>query len=242
VLPFGATFLSFSDYMRPSIRLAALSQAHVIYVWTHDSIALGEDGPTHQPVEQLASLRAMPNLIVLRPSDATETVEAWHVAITHTAGPVALVLTRQKVPVIDRQRFASAEGLAHGAYVVADADTATPDVILIGTGSEVSLALEAHDQLIREGIHSRVVSMPSWELFDAQPPSYREAVLPPTIRARVSIEAASPFGWERYVGTDGAIVGIDRFGASAPGPVVMREFGFTPEHIVETVKTVLDHR
>jgi transketolase len=222
--------------------LAALSKAHVIYVWTHDSIALGEDGPTHQPVEQLASLRAMPNLIVLRPSDATETVEAWRVAIAHCAGPVALVLTRQKIPVIDRQRFASADGLAHGGYVLADADRLAPDVILIATGSEVSLALEAHDRLTREGIRSRVVSMPSWELFDAQPVSYREAVLPPTVRARVSIEAASPFGWERYVGTDGAIVGVDRFGASAPGPVVMREFGFTPDRIVETVKAVLGHR
>jgi transketolase len=242
LLPFGATFLSFSDYMRPSIRLAALSQAHDIYVWTHDSIALGEDGPTHQPVEQLASLRAIPNLIVLRPSDATETAEAWRIAITHAAGPVALVLTRQKIPVIDRQRFASADGLARGAYVLADAEASAPDVILIATGSEVWLALESHEQLMQLGIRSRVVSMPSWELFDAQPASYRDAVLPPRVRARVSIEAASPFGWERYVGTEGAIIGVNRFGASAPGPVVMREFGFTPEHIVERAKTILDRR
>jgi transketolase len=239
LLPFGATFLSFSDYMRPSIRLAALSHARVIYVWTHDSIALGEDGPTHQPVEQLAGLRAMPNMTVVRPSDATETVEAWRVALTHTEGPVGLVLTRQKLPVIDRKTFAPAAGLAQGAYVLADAGGSTPEVILIATGSEVSMALEAHERLTKEGIRSRVVSMPCWKLFDVQPQSYRDAVLPPSVRARVSIEAASPFGWERYVGLAGAIIGVKDFGASAPGPVVMREFGFTPEHIVETAKAVL---
>ena len=239
LLPFGATFLSFSDYMRPSIRLAALSRARVIYIWTHDSIALGEDGPTHQPVEQLAGLRAMPNMIVVRPSDATETVEAWRVALTHTEGPVGLVLTRQKLPVIDRKGFAPASGLAQGAYVLADASGSAPDVILIATGSEVSIALEAHERLTKDGIRSRVVSMPCWELFDAQPQSYRDTVLPPSVRARVSIEAASPFGWERYVGLEGAIIGVNHFGASAPGPIVMREFGFTPEHIVETAKAVL---
>jgi transketolase len=239
LLPFGATFLSFSDYMRPSIRLAALSRAHVIYIWTHDSIALGEDGPTHQPVEQLAGLRAIPNMLVVRPSDATETVEAWRVAMTHTEGPVALVLTRQKLPVIDRKTLAPASGLAQGAYVLADAGGSAPDVILIATGSEVSLALEAHERLTKDGIRSRVVSMPCWELFDAQPQSYRDVVLPPSVRARVSIEAASPFGWERYVGLEGAIIGVTHFGASAPGPIVMREFGFTPEHIVETAKAVL---
>jgi transketolase len=242
LIPFGATFLSFSDYMRPSIRLAALSRAHVIYIWTHDSIALGEDGPTHQPVEQLPSLRAVPNLIILRPSDATETAEAWRVALTHTGGPVGLVLTRQKVPVIDRTRFAPAAGLAQGAYVLADTIGSTPDVILIATGSEVSLALEAHERLAEEGIRCRVVSMPSWELFDAQPSTYRDSILPPTVRARVSIEAASPFGWERYVGPEGAIIGVTRFGASAPGPVVMREYGFTPEHVVDRVKAVLTRR
>jgi transketolase len=239
VIPFGATFLSFSDYMRPSIRLAALSRAHVIYIWTHDSIALGEDGPTHQPVEQLASLRAMPNMMVLRPSDATETVEAWRVALQHRDGPVALVLTRQKLPVLDRTALASASGLAQGAYVLADADGSTPDLILIATGSEVSLALEAHTRLVGEGIGSRVVSMPSWELFERQPQSYRDKVLPPSVRARVSIEAAAPFGWERYVGLDGAIIGVTDFGTSAPGPVVMREFGFTPERVVEAAKSVL---
>jgi transketolase len=236
LLPFGATFLSFSDYMRPGIRLAALSKAHVIYIWTHDSIALGEDGPTHQPVEQLASLRAMPNMMILRPSDATETVEAWRVALRHTGGPVGLVLSRQKLSVLDRTVLASASGLAQGAYVLVDAERATPDVILIATGSEVSLALEAHARLAAEGIQSRVVSMPCWELFERQPQSYRDAVLPPSVRARVSIEAASPFGWERYVGPEGAIIGVNGFGASAPGPVVMREFGFTPEHVVETAK------
>lgn len=239
LLPFGATFLSFSDYMRPSIRLAALSRAHVIYIWTHDSIALGEDGPTHQPVEQLAGLRAMPNMLVVRPSDATETVEAWRVAMTHTEGPVGLVLTRQKLPVIDRKAFAPASGLIQGAYVLADAEGSMPEVVLIATGSEVSLALDAHVRLTKDGIRSRVVSMPCWELFDAQPQSYRDAVLPPSVRARVSIEAASPFGWERYVGLEGAIISVTHFGASAPGPVVMRELGFTPEHVVETAKAVL---
>jgi transketolase len=239
LLPFGATFLSFADYMRPSIRLAALSKAHVIYIWTHDSIALGEDGPTHQPVEQLASLRAMPNMMILRPSDATETVEAWRVALRHKGGPVGLVLSRQKLPVLDRTVLASASGLAQGAYVLADAAGSTPDVILIATGSEVSLALEAHTRLAGEGIGSRVVSMPSWELFERQPQTYRDTVLPPSVRARLSIEAAAPFGWERYVGFEGAIIGVADFGASAPGSVVMREFGFTPEHVVETAKKLL---
>ena len=242
LLPFCATFLSFSDYMRPSVRLAALSKAHVIYIWTHDSIALGEDGPTHQPVEQLASLRAMPNMMMLRPSDATETVEAWRVALRHTGGPVGLVLSRQKLPVLDRTALAPASGLAQGAYVLADAAGSAPDVILIATGSEVSLALEVHGRLAEEGIRSRVVSMPSWELFEQQPQIYRDTVLPPSVRARVSIEAAAPFGWERYVGLEGAIIGVADFGASAPGPAVMREFGFTPEHVVETAKAVLERQ
>ncbi|HET7251646.1 MAG TPA: transketolase [Gemmatimonadales bacterium] len=239
VIPFGATFLTFSDYMRPSIRLAALSAAHVIYVWTHDSIALGEDGPTHQPVEQLASLRAMPNMLLLRPADANETVEAWRIAMQHTAGPVGLVLTRQKIPVLDRTTLAPAAGTARGAYVLIDAGEGLPQVILIATGSEVSLALDAHRQLAGAGIRSRVVSMPSWELFEAQAPEYRQAVLPPAVQARVSVEAGSPFGWERYVGLGGAIIGVDRFGASAPGPEVMARYGFTVEHIVATAKAVL---
>jgi transketolase len=241
LVPFAATFFSFSDYMRPSIRLAALSKAHVIYVWTHDSIAVGEDGATHQPVEQLAGLRAMPNMMVLRPGDATETVEAWRIALQHTDGPVGLVLTRQKLPVLDRVTLSPASGLAQGAYVLAEVGALPPEVILIATGSEVSLALEAHARLAGDGIRSRVVSMPCWELFDAQPQSYRDTVLPPSVRARVSIEAAAPFGWERYVGPEGAIIGINRFGASAPGPIVMREFGFTPEHVVETAKALLNN-
>jgi transketolase len=240
VRPYGATFLVFSDYMRPSIRLAALSEANVIYVWTHDSIGLGEDGPTHQPIEHLTSLRAIPNLVVLRPADATETVEAWRVALDHAGGPVGLVFTRQKVPTLDRSALAPASGVARGAYVLAEAGGSPPEVILIATGSEVSLAVAAHERLIKDGVRSRVVSMPSWELFEAQPQPYRESVLPPAVRARVSIEAASPFGWERYVGSEGAIIGVNRFGASAPGPVVMRELGFTVEHVVNTAKVVLE--
>jgi transketolase len=240
VRPYGATFLTFSDYMRPSLRLAALSKARVIYIWTHDSIGLGEDGPTHQPIEHLPSLRAIPNMIILRPADATETVEAWRIALKHVGGPVGLVFTRQKLPVLDRSALAPAAGVARGAYVLAEAGGSPLDVILIATGSEVALALEAHQRLVKEGIRSRVVSMPSWELFEAQPQSYRDTVLPPAIRARVSIEAASPLGWERYVGSEGAIIGVNRFGASAPGPVVMRELGFTPEHVVNTAKAVLE--
>ena len=239
VLPFAATFFTFSDYMRPSIRLAALSKAHVIYVWTHDSIGLGQDGPTHQPVEQLASLRAMPNLMLLRPADANETVEAWKIAVAHTEGPVGLVFTRQKLPVLDRSTLGPAAGTAKGAYVLADCAAGPPKLILIATGSEVSIALEAHNQLTREGVASRVVSMPCWDLFEAQPKSYKDTVLPPGVKARVSVEAGSPLGWERYVGLEGAIIGLNRFGASAPGEIVMRELGFTPEHIVEVAKSIL---
>jgi transketolase len=239
VLPFGATFLTFSDYMRPAVRLAALSSARVIYVWTHDSIALGEDGPTHQPVEHLPSLRAIPRLLILRPADATETAEAWRIALQHAEGPVGLVLTRQKVPTLDRSKLAPASGVAKGAYVLADAQGATPELIFIATGSEVSLALGAHERLSKEGVRSRVVSMPSWELFAAQPQSYRDTVLPPAVRARVSVEAASPFGWERYVGPEGAIIGVTKFGASAPGGEVMKGYGFTVDHVVETAKAVL---
>jgi transketolase len=240
VIPFGATFLTFSDYMRPSIRLAALSDTHVIYVWTHDSIALGEDGPTHQPVEQIASLRAMPNMTLIRPADATETIEAWRVAMQHTNGPVGLVLTRQKLPVLDRTQLAPASETARGAYVLVDAAPGTqPELILIATGSEVSLALAAHRQLSGEGIRTRVVSMPSWELFEAQPDAYRESVLPADVGARVSVEAASPFGWERYTGSEGAIIGVSHFGASAPGPEIMKQFGFTVEHVVATARSLL---
>ncbi len=244
VRPFGATFLIFSDYMRPAVRLAALSELTVLYVWTHDSIGLGEDGPTHQPVEHLASLRAMPNMLVLRPADANETVEALRVALHHTGGPVALVLSRQKLPVLDRAATAPAAGLARGAYVLADAGppgprSPRPDAIVIATGSEVALALEAQQHLAQEGIRCRVVSMPSWELFEAQPQEYRDTVLPPEVRARVSVEAASPFGWERWIGLEGDAIGLNRYGASAPGAVVMRELGFTANHVVQVVKTVL---
>ncbi len=252
VRPYGATFLVFSDYMRPSVRLAALSELPVIYVWTHDSIGLGEDGPTHQPVEHLASLRAIPNMIVLRPADANETAEAWRIALRHTHGPVALVLSRQSLPIFDRSVLAPADGVARGAYVLAESGsaerspqrgasdrTSVPDVILIATGSEVALALEAHQRLAAEGIRSRVVSMPCWELFEKQPEAYRDTVLPPTVSARVSVEAAVSFGWERWTGPDGAIIGVDRFGASAPGSVVLRELGFNVDHVVEVVKSVL---
>ncbi len=239
ILPYAATFFTFSDYMRPSIRLAALSKAHVIYVWTHDSIGLGEDGPTHQPVEQLASLRAIPDLMLLRPADANETVEAWKIAVAHTEGPVGLVFTRQKLPIFDRSALAPAAGTAKGAYVLADCAAGPPKLILIATGSEVSIALEAHNQLTREGVASRVVSMPCWDLFQAQPQSYKDMVLPPGVKARVSVEAGSPLGWERYVGLEGAIIGLNRFGASAPGEIVMRELGFTPEHIVKVAKSIL---
>ncbi|MEO8029979.1 MAG: transketolase [Gemmatimonadota bacterium] len=240
LVPFGATFLTFSDYMRPSIRLAALSKAHVIYVWTHDSIALGEDGPTHQPIEHLASLRAIPNLLLIRPADANETVEAWRIAMGHKGGPVGLVFTRQKIPVLDRSILAPASGTARGGYVLLDSGPGTSlQLILIATGSEVSLAIGAQRQLAGEGIRTRVVSLPSWDLFEAQSADYRESVLPAQVAARVSIEAGSPFGWERYVGPAGAIVGVDHFGASAPGPVVMTEFGFTVEHLIATARAVL---
>jgi transketolase len=240
VIPYGATFLVFSDYMRPAIRLAAVSEAHAIYVWTHDSLAVGEDGPTHQPVEQIASLRAMPNMLVIRPADANETIEAWRIAIGHRNGPVGLMLTRQKLPILDRSVLAPASGTARGAYVLADSSPGTvPELIIIATGSEVSLALAAHQQLGGEGRRSRVVSMPSWELFEAQSSEYRESVLPRAVAARVSVEAGSPFGWERYVGLEGAIIGVNHFGASAPGPEVMQHNGFTVEHVVAAAREVL---
>ena len=239
VTPYGGTFLVFSDYMRPAIRVAALSHIHVIYVFTHDSIGLGEDGPTHQPIEHLSSLRAMPNLTVIRPADATETAVAWRVALEHRNGPVALALTRQKLPVLDRTKFPPAELLLKGAYILADADQGHPRVILIATGSEVQVALEAWGRLADEGIPARVVSMPSWELFDRQPEAYRNEVLPPTVTARLAIEAGSPHGWHRYVGLLGGVIGMTRFGASAPIQVLMQQFGFTPEHVVSRAKELL---
>ena len=230
VIPFGATFCIFSDYMRPALRLAALSEQHVVHVLTHDSIGLGEDGPTHQPVEHLASLRAIPDLTLIRPADANEARHAW-IAALRREGPVALVLTRQSVPTFDRREMGPAEGVERGAYVLADANLGEPEVVLIATGSEVAVALEARSRLEAAGTGARVVSMPSWEIFEEQPRSYRDEVLPPKIRARVSVEAASPMGWERWVGDAGEIVGIDVFGASAPGAVNMERFGFTPEHV-----------
>ncbi len=229
---FGGTFFVFTDYMRPAVRLAALSHLPVIYVFTHDSIGLGEDGPTHQPIEHLASLRAMPGLVVIRPSDAAETVVAWQAALERRDGPTALVLTRQNLPVLDRTRMPPALDLLRGGYILVDTPSGDPDVILIATGSEVEIALEAAVGLGGQGVAARVVALPSWELFEAQEAEYREAVLPRRVTARVVLEAASPFGWERYAGNDGVIIGLDHFGASAPGGVLYHEFGITAENVV----------
>ena len=239
VRPFVATFFCFSDYMRPSIRLAALNELPVIFVWTHDSIGLGEDGPTHQAVEQLMSLRAMPGLTLIRPADANEAREAWRAAVLHVDGPVGLVLSRQKLPVLDRGRLAPAEGLARGAYILAEASAAPPKILLIASGSEVALALQAREKLEGEGLATRVVSMPSWELFDRQPREYRESVLPTEVPARLAIEAGATLGWKRYVGDRGDSVGLDRYGASAPGEVVMKELGFNVENVVARAKALL---
>ena len=239
VIPYGGTFLVFSDYMRPSIRVAALSHVRVIYVFTHDSIGLGEDGPTHEPIEHLASLRAMPNLIVIRPADATETAVAWRVALEHRGGPVALALTRQKLPVLDRAQLPPADLLRKGAYILAEADHGQPHIILIATGSEVHVALEARQRLTGQGIAARVVSMPSWELFELQPDSYRDDVLPPVVTVRLAIEAGSPQGWHRYVGPHGGVIGMTRYGASAPYQVVMQQFGFTAENVASRALALL---
>ena len=238
--PFGSTFLVFSDYMKPAIRLAAIMRLPVIYIGTHDSIGVGEDGPTHQPVEHLAMLRAIPNLVTIRPADATETIEAWRVAMERTAGPTMLVLTRQKLPVLDRSVVNGADGVRHGAYVLLDPPgSAGLDTILIGTGSEVAVALSAARLLHAEGIAARVVSMPSWELFAAQPESYRDSVLPPAVRARVAVEAAGAFGWPRWTTDDGAMIGIEGFGASAPGERLYQEFRITPEQVAARAKQLL---
>ena len=241
IVPYGATFLVFSDYMRPAIRLAAMMKLHLVYVFTHDSIGLGEDGPTHQPIEQIAGLRSVPGLRVIRPADASETVEAWREARMNTDGPAALILTRQSLPVIDRKRYASAEGLRRGAYILADPEDSRPDVILIGTGSELSIALEAYEELKEKGIKARVVSMPCTELFEAQDKEYRESVLPRQVKARLSIEAASTMGWHRYVGLRGMVVGIEGFGASAPYKTIYKEMGFTVENLVKKATTLV-HR
>jgi transketolase len=237
-IPFGGTFLIFSDYMRPPIRLAAFMKRQIIYIYTHDSIGLGEDGPTHQPIEQLSALRCIPNLTLIRPADAGETAEAWRVAISHRTGPVALVLTRQKLGYIDRTRFAPASGVTKGAYILADvAGGGKPRVVLMSSGSEVALALSAWDKLGSAGIPARVVSMPSHELFSAQPASYREQVLPRGI-PRVAIEAAHPMSWQRWVGEDGIVLGLERFGASAPYERIYEELGLTVDKLVEAARSV----
>jgi transketolase len=237
--PVWSTYLVFSDYARPAIRLSALMDLPVIHIFTHDSIGLGEDGPTHQPVEHLASLRAIPGLNVIRPCDANEVAEAWRVTMEQHHQPVALVLTRQDVPVLDRSRYASAEGLRQGGYVLADPPSGDPEVILIATGSEVALAVAAHEELIAGGVRARVVSLPSWHLFDQQDREYRESVLPPAVGARVSVEQASTLGWDRYVGPEGAMIGMHTFGSSAPLKDVTRKYGFTPERVVETARELI---
>src|SRR5215212_4438231 len=245
LIPYGGTFMCFSDYMKPAIRLAALSHVQAVYVFTHDSVGLGEDGPTHQPVEQLAGLRAIPNLYCIRPADVHETREAWRLAILRRHAPTALILTRQKLPLIDRgNAYASAEGTRQGAYVIAEATdtegrTTTPRLILLSTGSEVSLCLEARDALQQEGTPVRVVSMPCWELFKEQPREYRESVIPPSVRARLGVEAAASLGWHKYTGSDGDCLCLDRFGASAPGTTALKELGFNTQNVLERARALL---
>jgi transketolase len=239
VKPYGSTFLIFSDYMRPAVRLSALMHLPVVWVWTHDSVGLGEDGPTHQPVEHYAALRAIPNLWFVRPADANETAYAWKVALAREDGPVALSLTRQKVPTLDRSELAPASGLERGAYTLWE--SGEPDLILIATGSEVSLALEAGRRIAAEnGTHVRVVSMPCWELFEAQAAEYREEVLPPDVRARLSIEAGVPLGWKQWVGDRGDSVALNRFGASAPGATVLERLGYTVDNVVAKATALLE--
>ena len=242
LIPYAATFLTFSDYMRPPMRLAALMGIRVIYIFTHDSIGVGEDGPTHQPIEHIANLRAVPNLTVVRPSDATETVEAWRAALMNRSGPTAMLLTRQNLPVLDRDTYAAAENLQYGAYVLWQSKEGDPDLIIIGTGSELHAALEAGKQLAHEGVNVRVVSMPSWELFEAQSEEYREQILPGNVRSRLAVEAGTSFGWERYVGLDGEIIAIDHFGASAPAPILFEKFGLMPEQITGRAREMLLER
>ena len=245
LIPYGGTFLTFSDYMRPAIRLAALSEVQVVYVFTHDSVGLGEDGPTHQPVEHLAALRAIPHLYLIRPADAHETREAWRISILRRNHPTALALTRQKVPVIDRTRYSKAEGAQRGAYILAEAENekgepATPELILIATGSEVSLCLEAREALMKDGVTAvRVVSMPCVELFEEQPEDYKEEVLPAGTGARLVVEAGVPMGWERYSGPEGDIIGLDRFGASAPGDVALRNLGFNVDNVLQRARALI---
>jgi transketolase len=239
IRPFGGTFFNFTDYMKPSVRLAALMEIPTIFIYTHDSIGLGEDGPTHQPIEQLAALRAVPNLVLFRPADANEVVEAWKVIIQLKHEPAALVLTRQGVPTFDRTKYAPAAGAAKGAYILADAPDGKPDVILLGTGSEVSLCVTAYEQLKSEGVKARVVSMPSWDIFEKQSADYKKQVLPPGVKARVSVEAASTFGWSQYVGPTGKMIGMHRFGASAPIKDLLKKFGFTTDKVVEAAREAI---
>ncbi len=239
LIPFASTFLIFSDYMRPPMRLAALQDLQVIYVFTHDSIGLGQDGPTHQPIEQLASLRAVPKLLVIRPGDANETRVAWQVAVENRSRPTALVLSRQNLPVYDRTKYASEEGLRKGAYVFSEADNGSPDLLLMGTGSELQLVVEAQAQLAQKGIHARVISMPCWRLFDEQDQAYHDQVLPPSVSARLAVEAGVSQGWERYTGCQGEMLGIDHFGASASAEVLFEKFGFTVENVVARAETVV---
>ncbi|MGH7896836.1 MAG: transketolase-like TK C-terminal-containing protein, partial [Candidatus Binatia bacterium] len=239
VRPFGSQFLIFSDYSRPTLRLSSIMEIPVIYIYTHDSIGVGEDGPTHQPIEHLASMRAIPGLIVFRPGDANEVAEAWKVIMQLKHEPVALILTRQALPTLDRKKYGPASGVAKGAYVLADAAGGKPDVILMATGSEVSLIVEAYEQLTKEGIEARAVSMPSWELFEHQSQEYRDSVLPPSVKARVSVEVLGTFGWSRYVGLDGISIGMKTFGASAPLKELQKKFGFSTDKVVEAAKQTI---
>ena len=239
IRPYGGTFFNFSDYMKPSVRLAALMEIPSIFVYTHDSIGVGEDGPTHQPIEQLATLRAVPGLMLLRPADANEVIEAWKIVMQLRHEPAALVLTRQAVPTFDRTKYGAASGVAQGAYILADAPDAKPEVILIGTGSEVALCVTAYEQLVSEGVKVRVVSMPSWDLFERQSDEYKKQILPPAVRARVAVEQAATMGWDRYVGPTGKIIGMHTFGASAPLKDLVKKFGFTPEKVVEAARETI---
>jgi transketolase len=237
--PFGATFFIFCDYARPAIRLSAIMELPTVFVFTHDAMGDGEDGPTHQPVEHLASLRAIPGLVTIRPGDANEVVEAYRFIVQLRRQPVALVLSRQPLPTLDRKKYAPASGVARGAYVLADSPNANPELILIASGSELGLAVDAHERLIAGGIRSRVVSMPSWEIFEQQPKEYRETVLPPQIKARIAIEQASTFGWTRYIGETGRMIGMHTFGASAPLKELQRKFGFQPETVIALANEML---
>jgi len=239
VLPFGSTFLVFSDYMRPAVRISALSHLHSIWIYTHDSIGVGEDGPTHQPVEHLMALRAIPNLTVIRPCDANEAREAWIVAIEKKDSPIALILSRQNIPTIDRTKYAGAEGLQKGAYVLADLGEGKPELILMASGSEVDLIIKAGERLAAEGINVRLVSFPCWSIFEQQPKSYRDQVLDANIGKRLAVEAGISLGWEKWVTSEGKVIGVDKFGSSAPGERVFKEYGFSVENVYQTAKNML---